>query len=269
MADLISVVVATFNQAKYLPACLDSIWFQDYPEIEIIVVNDGSTDNTREELQKYLRDVETEETSYAACYNPHSQTVDRIKHRRYPPEGRKLYIINSETNMGLSKALNIGFKAAKGDYCTFIASDDILLPSMCSTLHHSIRKNNADFAYADMHIFDDNGRILRHFSLPDYTFEQSFCNWYLCGVCKLYKRELHEKHGFYSADHVSQDHEMYLRFAMGGAKFIHIPKVLAHVRIHEKDRKVGNHTIEKESRQIQDSIELTLQARRYFKKTRG
>jgi hypothetical protein len=54
---------------------------------------------------------------------------------------------------------------------------------------------------------------------------------------------------------------MYLRFAMGGAKFVHVSKVLAHVRIHDKDRKVGNHTKEKESRQVQDSIELVLKAR--------
>lgn len=261
MSELISVVVATYNQARYLPVCLDSIWFQDYPEIEIIVVNDGSTDDTREVLAAYQQAIETEQTSYASNYNEQTQTVERVWHPRYRQEGRKFVVINCDTNIGLSAALNTGFKAARGDYCTFIASDDILLSSMCSTLHQTLRETKADFAYADMYIVDDSGRILRHFSLPDYTFKKSFCEWYLCGICKLYKRELHENHGYYSLDHVSQDHEMYLRFAMGGAKFVHVSKVLAHVRIHDKDRKVGNHTKEKESRQVQDSIELVLKAR--------
>jgi glycosyltransferase involved in cell wall biosynthesis len=263
--DLISVVVATYNQAQYLPMCLDSIWFQDYPELEIVVVNDGSTDDTREVLAAYQQGLETEQASFAANYNERTQRVEREWHRRYPPEGRKLVVIDCETNGGLSAALNTGFEAAKGDWCTFIASDDILLPSMCSTLHRALRDDDADFAYADMHVIDDAGRILRRFSLPEYTFEHAFCRWYLCGICKLYKRRLHEEHGYYSLEHVSQDHEMYLRFAMGGAKFVHVPSVLAHVRIHDKDRKVGNHTVEKESRQIQDSVELVLKAREALK----
>lgn len=266
MVDLVSVVVATFNQSDYLPICLDSIWFQDYPNIEIIVVNDGSTDRSREVLQKYQRTIEEEETSYAAFYNTHSRAVERIRHRRYPHEGRTLVVIDCETNSGLSTALNTGFKRARGAYVTFIASDDVLLPSMCSTLHDALLNNNADFAYADMHIIDDDGRILRRFSLPDYTFEHSFCDWYLCGVCKLYKRELHDRYGYYSLEHVSQDHEMYLRFALGGARFLHVPEVLAQVRIHEKERKVGNHTNEMESRQIKDSIALVLKARASLQK---
>ena len=47
----VSIVIPTYNQAKYLPACLDSVLFQDYPNIEIVVVNDASTDGTREILE--------------------------------------------------------------------------------------------------------------------------------------------------------------------------------------------------------------------------
>lgn len=262
MPDLISVVVATYNQAQYLPMCLDSIWFQDYPEIEIVVVNDGSTDNTLEVLKEYEKAIETEKTSYVANYNEESQSIERVWHSRYPKAGRKLTIIDCPENSGLSAALNIGFKAANGDFCTFIASDDILLPSMCSSLHRALQENDVDFAYADMHIIDDDGRILRRFALPDYSFKDSFCDWYLCGICKLYRRELHEKHGYFSSDHISQDHDMYLRFAMGGAQFLHVNEILAHVRIHDKDRKVDNHSEQKESGQIQDSIELVLKARK-------
>jgi len=259
----VSVVVPTYNQAAYLTTCLDSVWFQDYPDVEIVVVNDASKDGTAEALTQYAANISTEQTSFASHYNEETGDIERQWHLRYPPEGRSLVVLQHETNKGLSAALNTGFKAATGEYCTFIASDDILLPSMVSELAAALRMNDVDFAYADMHIVDDNGRIMRRFSLPDYTFENAFCRWYLCGICKLYKRKLHEEIGYYDLEYVSQDHEMFLRFAMNGAKFVHVPKILANVRIHDKDRMVDNHSLEKESRQMQDSVNLVKLARRF------
>ncbi len=259
--DKVSILVPTYNQAKYLPICLDSVWFQDHPDIEIVVVNDCSTDETRDVMERYAVEVAQEKASFASYYNAEKDVVERTWHPRFPKSGRSLVYVNHETNQGLSAALNTGLRAATGAYCTFIASDDMLLPSMVSELLVALKANDADFAYADMHIVDDGGRILRRFSLPDYTFEKAFCDWYLCGICKLYKRELHDKFGYYSLEHVSQDHEMFLRFAMGGAKFVHIPRVLANVRIHGQERKVDNHSRVKESRQISDSISLAMLAR--------
>jgi len=265
--EKVSIVVATYNQAGYLPGCLDSIFFQDHPDIEIVVVNDGSSDDTAQVLEAYQHALATEQTSFAARYDEATRTVQRQWHPRYPRQGRTLRVLHQE-NQGLSMALNAGTRAATGAYVTFIASDDMLLPSMVSTLLAAIRENGADFAYADMHIVDDAGRILRRFALPDYSFENAFCDWYLCGICKLYKKSLHDVSGYFDPACVSQDHDMYLRFAMDGAKFLHVPRVLANVRIHDKDRKVDNHSPEKESRQFADSIRLVLAARR-FKQEHG
>jgi len=67
MTKTISVIVPTFNQAQYLGACLDSIWFQDYPDLEIIVVNDCSTDNTREVIEDFVCQVEDQkQVSFAS-----------------------------------------------------------------------------------------------------------------------------------------------------------------------------------------------------------
>ena len=261
----ISVVVPTYNQAKYLPICLDSIWFQDYSDIEIIVVNDGSADETDAALAGYKEATEHETTSYAANLNEKTGEVERIWQRRYPEQGRSLICLSNERNMGLSNTLNRGFQAATGELCTFIASDDVLLPSMLTELHRALEDNNADFAYADMHIVDDFGRILRRFSLPDYSFEACFCSWYLCGICKLYKKSLHDVSGLYSSDIAPQDHDMYLRFAMNGAKFIHVPKVLANVRVHDKDRQIHNHDPDQWSRLFRESSELVRRARQFHK----
>jgi len=263
MLAKVSIIVPTFNQARYLPICLDSAWFQDYPDIEIVVVNDCSTDDTRRVLEEYVRAVETEEVSYAAHYDEAAGRVERCTHPRYAREGRSLVLLEHERNRGLSAALNTGFRAATGDYCTFIASDDMLLPAMVGELARVLAERDADFAYADMHVVDDAGRILRRFALPEYTFENAFCHWYLCGICKLYKRELHEKWGWYREDVNPQDHEMFLRFAMNGARFAHLAKVLANVRIHGPERQVVNHDVKEWSRLFTQSKELVALARRH------
>ncbi|MBF0245864.1 MAG: glycosyltransferase [Planctomycetes bacterium] len=265
MDPQISVIVPTYNQACYLPACLDSIWFQDYPDVEIIVINDGSSDATATVLTAYQQDVATEMTSYAANLNEETGEVERVYHRRYPPPGRILKVLHNDQNLGLSATLNRGFQAAAGPYVTFIASDDMLLPSMLSELYQALMQSDADFAYADMHIVDDQGRIRRRFSLPDYSFEACFCTWYLCGVCKLYKRSLHDLAGWYDTTIAPQDHDMFLRFALNGARFVHVPKVLANVRIHDSDRQVINHAPEQWSRLFRESAARVREARRMVK----
>ncbi len=257
----VSIIVATYNQAKYLPVCLDSIWFQEYPEIEIVVVNDGSTDDTDQIMQMYAETIQSEKTSYAANYNESTGEVERCRHDRYPKQGRNLVYLRHEKNQGLSAALNTGFQACTGAFCTFIASDDMLLPGMVSDLMSVLEKKEADFAYADIHIVDDLGRILRRFSFPAYSFEDSFCRWYLLGVCKLYRRELHERFGYFDPNSVPQDHDMYLRFAMGGARFVHVPKVLANVRIHDGQRAVDNHLPANWSKLYSECAELVVKAR--------
>jgi glycosyltransferase involved in cell wall biosynthesis len=262
--ERVSVVVPTYNQSRYLPVCLDTILFQNYPNIEIIVVNDGSTDDTAKVLENYQNTLAAEITSYVCNYNQEFDQVERRQHRRYQQKGRELRIIHHLENRGLGATLNTGFAAATGQLCTFIASDDMFLPTAMSEMVAALEQNDADFVYADMHIVDDAGRILRLFSLPEYSFENAFCRWYLCGICKLFRRELHEKVGYYREDIKPQDHEMFLRFAMNGAKFIHVSKVLANVRIHDKDRLVHNHSSANWDRLYRESAELVLKARRFL-----
>jgi glycosyltransferase involved in cell wall biosynthesis len=264
----ISIVIPTFNQAQYLPICIESAWFQDWPEVEIVVVNDCSTDNTSEVLDDFKRSVTEDRVSYACNYNEKTGQVERCEHMRFPIEGREFRTVHHPENRGLSAALNTGFKEVTGEFCTFIASDDILLPSAMSEMVKVLERNEADFVYADMHIVDDHGNILRRYALPEYTFEDTFCRWYLCGICKLYRREMHEKYGYYREDIKPQDHEMFLRFAMNGAKFIHIPKVLANVRIHDMDRQVANHLPENWDTLYRESAELVLRARQFLREQR-
>ncbi len=259
-ARKVSIVIPTFNQSQYLWACLDSVYFQDYPNLEIVVVNDASTDNTRQVLDKFAYAVNHEMTSFASNFNEESGEIERTQHTRYPRQGRELLILHNERNMGSTWTYNRGFRTCTGDYGTYVASDDLCHPAMISTMASVLDSDLADFVYSDMFIIDDNGCILRRFSLPDYSFEASFCRWYLCGVSKLYRTKLHPMYGYFDESYLANDHECYLRFAMNGVRFHHIPKVLYSVRSHDQ-RPVDVHAPSNWNRLLEASCSLVRKAR--------
>lgn len=263
----ISVIVPTYNQAEYLGACLDSIWFQDWPDIELIVIADPSPDNTSEVLAAFRAAVEQDSVSFASGCDPERGEVFRTEHSRYRhPDfrrtGRELIIVENETRLGHTPSYNLGFEMATGDYCTYIASDDICHPQMLSTLAAPLDADEADFAYSDMFVVDDDMRVLREFRLPEYSFDESFCHWYLLGVSKLYRRELHQRLGYYEPGHTANDHECYLRFAMNGVRFVHVPKVLYSVRSHDQ-RGHDVHSSESWKKLLAESCELVRRARQH------
>ena len=110
--ELISVIIPVYNVEKYLKECLDSVINQTYKNIEIILVNDGSTDNSRDICESYAK------------------LDNRIK------------VINKE-NAGVSSARNRGVEEAKGEWITFIDADDWVESEYCSKLYQEV-KSNAD-----------------------------------------------------------------------------------------------------------------------------
>ncbi len=258
----VTLVVPCYNQAQYLPICLDSIWFQDYPNLEVILVNDGSTDGTARAIEDFRAAVATDMTSYASYFNTETGVIERVHHHRYPQQGREVRLIDHGVNRGLATALNTGFAAATGEYCTYIPSDDVLLPSMVTEMVDALEAG-ADFVYADMAIVDDAGRVVRRFALPDYSFKNCFGDWYLCGVAKLYRTALHEKFGWYDEGLLAHDHDLFQRFAEGGAGFAHIPRVLMNVRDHAR-REVDIHAPTSWNRLLEESKVLVRRARAHM-----
>lgn len=114
----VSIIVPVYNVEKYLDKCIDSIVKQTYKNLEIILVNDGSTDNC-----------------LAIC-NKHKQQDKRI-------------IVVDKENGGLSDARNIGIEIATGKYIMFIDSDDWIDSNMVGRLHTLITKSNACIAQCD------------------------------------------------------------------------------------------------------------------------
>lgn len=234
-SPLVSIIVPSFNQAQYLPAALDSVMFQDYPNLEIVICNHGSTDQTSEVIKYFVQEAKTSEVSFLKHYDANAGENHFVRHyeKRYPP-GRKIIVRQSEENIGGTASYNEGFRAASGTYCTYLVGDDYFYPTAISEMVEALDSNEADFVYADMFVVNDHGRILQHLRKPDYSFAACFADWFHLGVCKLYRRELHQKVGYYDPEYRNaNDYDMYLRFAMAGYRFTHLPSPLYCVRKHD------------------------------------
>ena len=110
MNDLISVIVPVYNVKNYLEKCLDSIINQTYKNLEIILINDGSTDE-----------------SLDICY-------------MYEKKDNRIKVYNQE-NHGLSYTRNRGIEIARGKYIGFVDSDDVISPFMYEFLYKAININ--------------------------------------------------------------------------------------------------------------------------------
>jgi glycosyltransferase involved in cell wall biosynthesis len=146
----ISVVIPTYNRAEYLPQAIDSVLEQTVSDVEIIVVDDGSTDDTRDRVQAY---------------------GDRVSYVH-------------TTNGGSAHARNVGMRAARGQYLTFLDSDDLYYPYTLE-LQSRVLDRHPEIAmlYTEMSGFDDNGFYQRYhlkkyhdsaYRNPGVTYERMF-----------------------------------------------------------------------------------------------
>jgi glycosyltransferase involved in cell wall biosynthesis len=133
---LISVIVPVYNAEKYLPKCIESIQNQTYRNLEIILVNDGSTDN-----------------SLAICY-------------QYSEKDKRIIVITQE-NKGVSSARNSGLDIATGDYIGFVDSDDYIAPDMYEQLLSACLENDADISECGYYIVSESDKIISSSSLKN------------------------------------------------------------------------------------------------------
>ena len=126
---LISIIIPCFNAEKTLENCLQSVVQQSYANLEIIIIDDGSTDET------------------SLIYNKFQSNDERI-------------LVLKQQNSGVSKARNTGVKAATGDYICFVDSDDWAELNYCSELYSLLVGENADISIVEASYEDENGNVL-------------------------------------------------------------------------------------------------------------
>lgn len=125
MTPKVSVIMPIYNTATYLPQALDSICNQTMKELQIILINDGSTDNSQEIIEEYAKK---------------DSRIEWIK----------------QENRGLGCARNVGFRKATGDYIYFMDSDDLLLTCCFETCYNSCQNHRLDYVTFDAESFNSS-----------------------------------------------------------------------------------------------------------------
>ena len=154
----------------------------------------GSTDGTKDYLKTLHEEVRTRCVTPVVAMDEDGRIV-RESQPAYGREGREIIILSFQRDIGATRTYNQGLRRATGEYCTYIVGDDIPHPHMIEELASALESSGADFVYSDMHVVDDQGRIIRERRMPDYSFESCFARWYHLGVSHLYRTEWHRKVG--------------------------------------------------------------------------
>lgn len=147
----VSVVIPIYNVEKFLKRSLDSVCGQTLEDIEIICINDCSTDNSLEILQEYAKN------------------DNRIK------------IINFEKNLGVSVARNAGIKCANGEYLGFVDSDDYIDLNFYEQLYKKAKEDNFDIVKGNVSRYRLDGKILKSTELTNLINKNKFyflCDWW-------------------------------------------------------------------------------------------
>ncbi|MCQ2228942.1 MAG: glycosyltransferase [Bacteroidales bacterium] len=168
-SPLISIVVACFNVQDYVARCVDSILAQTYPNVEVILVDDGSTDHTSMICDQYVE--------------------------RY----HNISVVH-QNNQGQSSAKNVGVSMANGEYLTFVDSDDTISPTYIQFLYDMIIKGGADIAVSTFKLvyepyviettaYDDlDIKVMSSYEAVEAMFYQELFD--TTAPCKLYKKSL-------------------------------------------------------------------------------
>ena len=169
----ISVIVPVYNTEKYLEKCLNSIMNQSFKDIEIIIINDCSTDNSLKVIKKFL-------------------SLDQ-----------RIILIDKEKNEGLSAARNSGIEKAKGEYILHIDGDDWIEKRYIEDIYMCAKKNRADIVITDFYEDFENKKVIYiHEKIEnknnEVDKEEALKNIFLMEACnavwnKLIKREVYKK----------------------------------------------------------------------------
>lgn len=210
----ISIITPTLNQAKFLPETIDSVLVQNYKELQFIIIDGGSTDDTKKILKN-----------------------------------KKDITWLSEKDNGQAAAINKGLKMATGDIVGYLNSDDILMPGTLQKLNHFFSNNSNYFwVTGKCHIIDEKSQVIRSAITSYKNFWLSHCRSFI--ILKIlnfisqpstfWRRKALRKIGYFNeALHFTMDYDYWLRL-MSTYKLGYIDDYLAYFRIHPNSKSTKN-----------------------------
>ncbi len=195
----ISIVTCSLNQSRFIGAAIRSVLAQDYPALEYIVVDGGSTDGSREIIRRYQE---------------------------------RLAWWVSEPDAGQTDALIKGFRRSTGEIMGWLCSDDVMLPGTLRAVAESFSRERETHAlYGDAVWIDEDGRVLGY--KKEIGFHRFIWLWsynYIPQPSTFWRREIYERVGGLDGSYqLAMDGELWERFSRVG-KIAHIPRVLSLAR---------------------------------------
>lgn len=244
----LSIIIPIFNVEHYLNECLNSVCAQTLENIEIICIDDGSTDNSLNIVKEY------------------SKKDDRIK-------------LITQKNSGQATARNKGIKEAKGEYIAFVDSDDFIEPTMFEKLYTKSKDNNLDLAMCKIATYNNQTKeikdnvwyymlgIFRDFEKDIFNHKDTkefTCNIAVTPYNKIYKTSLlKENHILFPEGLIFEDEKFFYDVYLRAKRVSIVPEFLYYYRTNRKGSTVN---IDAEN-DYTDIIEISKQIRETFKIT--
>ena len=202
------MVTPSFNYAHFLERTMRSVLDQEYPKLEYVVQDGGSTDRTAELLERYRS---------------------------------RLTWAESAPDAGQGNAINLGFKHTTGEIMAYLNSDDLLLPgSLAYVAHFFAQHPEVDAVYGHRVVIDDEDREIGRWVLPPHDDEVLSWADYVPQETLFWRRTLWDRAGGYIDERfvLCLDWDLLLRFRDAGAHFVRLPRFLGAFRHH-----AGQHTV--------------------------
>jgi glycosyltransferase involved in cell wall biosynthesis len=204
---LVSIVIPVYNGSNYMREAIDSALSQTYRNIEVLVINDGSTDGGK-----------TEEI--ARTYGDKIRYFDKV-------------------NGGVATALNVGIREMRGAYFSWLSHDDVYYPEkICTQIEYLKKQTNKNIVlYSDFTYVDEKFNIKQQIILAEYPpemFRPVFIQGgFINGCTLLIPKICFKVSGLFSTElKITQDYDLWFRFSEK-YEFHHVPEILIYSRIHK------------------------------------
>jgi glycosyltransferase involved in cell wall biosynthesis len=199
---LVSIITPSYNQVRFIEATLRSVLEQDYPNIEYLVVDGASTDNSVEIIRKYA--------------------------------GKITWWV-SEKDSGQSEAINKGLRRARGEFVGWLNSDDVYLPGAVSAAVAAFRSHpEAGLVYGDAQAIDADGKPFNVMHARQYTLADLLAFNIICQPAAFMRRSVLEQVDYLDpAYHLLMDNLLWMRMAQK-APIVYVPWTWAAARYHEQ-----------------------------------
>ncbi len=223
---LVSIVTPSFNQGRFLRRTIDSVLGQDYPRIEYLVLDGGSSDDSVAILRSY---------------------------------GSRLVWV-SESDGGQAQAINKGLARARGTIWAYLNSDDVLRPGAVTRVVEYFRGHpQADVVYGLADIIDEEDKVIGRYATEPFSRRRLWQHCLVCQPAAFWRARLARRVGpFNEKLHCCLDYEYWLRLDQAGARFSYIEEVLAQSRLYAATK-----TLSQRLRVFQENIQVCLAQTRF------